>query len=235
MSVSKVDGVSGAVLRSGARPTNSRKLPVFSSENAGSSQPKQEHLEALRVTFAAEIEAIKAEAFKQGLSEGREKATQLLEAERVSQQQALTDKLAEIEAKHKLLTERLHSLVSSLENNAQEAFSEMEPIVARLAYAAVVKMLGSEWQSQGLLSKIAASAIQSYKLKPPFTIFISKSDLQQVLNSSLPEELAGRFEADAGLAPGSCVFHFDTSELDLSLELQLAALRDALISEAKDV
>lgn len=235
MSVSKVDGVAGAVLRNGARSTSSRKLPVFSAAKAGSSQSQQDHLEALRATFAAEIEAVKAEAFKQGLAEGREKAAKLLEAERVSQQQALTDKLGEIDANHKLVTERLQSLVCSLESNAQEAFSAMEPIVARLAYAAVVKMLGAEWKSQGLLAKIAASAIQAYKLKPPFTIFVSKSDLQQVLNSSLPDELPGRFEADAGLSSGSCVIHFDTSELDLSLELQLAALRKALIGETEHV
>lgn len=223
-------GSEPVILRQPAQTTGKRRLP---ERTPGLQPAATASLAQLRELFAADLQLLKEEAWQQGmeaaqadsaraLSEAQHAHTQRQAALLEAQQQALAQKAAAQAA-------QLAQAVTALDNGATQLLAHMPDVVGRLAYAALLKLLGRHQAQRPLVADLAAHAVEEYRLGSALRIRLSAGDHAAVLAVGAPSTLLGNLQVDPELAPGSCVIDYGLGMLDASLDRQLQALRRLLI------
>ena len=186
--------------------------------------PGPDPAEAARASAAAHAAARKA-AHDQGRADGladaeREIATRVgrIEGELRQQHDAA---LRELEASRRRLDAVAQGLDGALAAHAQAG----EAIAVEVAYAAVLRLLGTMAADRTLMVTLCRAVVRDYG-HPPATLRVAEEDLPLLEDAQLELPV----EADRRLAPGQCVVDTPRGQFESGLDVRLDALRQAFLA-----
>lgn len=189
-------------------------------------------LDQLRQAFAAELDELRARAWQEGLDAARaEAATELAGALHKSASEQTTLLLKKEQALEKNMAAqcaRLESVLVELKAGSERVIGDLQGVVARLAYAVLLKLLGRHQASRSLVADLAAHAVDEYRLAGPLRIRVAAEDHASIVASGIEASLLATLQVDHDLPTGSCWIDYGKGVLDASLDAQLSALRDVL-------
>lgn len=227
------------VLRSQAASLGSRRLPVAQPAGAMPAPPPgQPDLASLRVTFADELTQLEQEVKTRALADTRQIAEQELAAAQEKQRRELLAELDQQALQQRQTLERqqqqLAALIQALEAQRIEMAESLEPVVGRLALAAVMRLLGRHAVEHSLVAELASRAVEEYRLGSPLRIRVAAADYRSIMAGSSDQALKTMLLLDHEAAVGACIIDFGAGQLDAGLETQLAAIKAALLGQESE-
>lgn len=226
----------GTVLRPQAASLGSRRLPVAQPAGAMPAPPPgMPDLASLRATFADELAQLEQEVKARALADARRIAEQELAVAQEKQRSELLAELDQQALQQKQTLERqqqqLTALMQALEAQRIEMAESLEPVVGRLALAAVMRLLGRHAVEHALVAELASRAVEEYRLGSPLRIRVAEADYRSIVAGSSDQALKAMLQVDHEAAAGSCTIDFGAGQLDAGLETQLAAIKAALLGQ----
>lgn len=226
----------GTVLRPQAASLGSRRLPVAQPAGAmPAPAPGMPDLASLRVTFADELAQLEQEVKARALAEARRIAEQELAAAQEKQRSELLAELAQQAQQQKQAVaqqqQQLTALMQALEAQRIGMTEALEPVVGRLALAAVMRLLGRHAVEHALVAELASRAVEEYRLASPLRIRVAEVDYRSIVAGSSDEAFKAMLLVDHEAAVGSCTIDFGAGQLDAGLETQLGAIKAALLGQ----
>ena len=224
------------VLRQPQQSLGTRRLPgLHSGVAAATAAPdaRSHTLDSLRSTFAAELTLLADEAKQSGLAAARDAASKALAEQQQEQARQWQKKESALRLALEQEQQRLSELAQALAKRSEQALEAMQPVVGRLALAAVMRVLGQHLVSRPLVADLAAQAVEQYRLSEPLRIRVSAADYASLTANAAEEGRLACFQIDHDAAVGSCLIDFGAGQLDAGLETQLAALKQALLQDAQ--
>ncbi|HLD68739.1 MAG TPA: FliH/SctL family protein [Pseudomonas sp.] len=227
------------VLRPQTASLGSRRLPVAQPAGlAPSPAPGKPDLASLRATFADELAQLEQEIRSLALADARRIAEHELAAAQEKQRGELLAELDKQGLLQKQALERqqqqLAALIQALEAQRLQMTESFEPVVGRLALAAVMRLLGRHAVEPGLVAELAARAVEEYRLDSPLRIRVAEADHRGILAGSADPALKAMLYLDHDAAVGSCIIDFGAGQLDAGLETQLGAIKAALLGQGQE-
>jgi len=172
-------------------------------------------------TVQAEIDAMRAQAVREGLAEGRSQAEQELRAAADAEGRSWRDGLA------------------SLESALQQKLDALEGLAVEIGYEAVAAVLGEAYaRGTGIVESVRRlldAAAGNFRL----SVQVAPAQLERV-RAALGAYMADpqrrlQFEADVTLADNECRVVSERGSLETGLALQLQSIQDALLrAHARD-
>lgn len=163
----------------------------------------------------AEIDAMRAQAVRDGLAEGRNLAAQELRA------------AADAEARH------WREGIAALESALQQKLEALEGLAVEIGYEAVAAVLGEAYAKEagivGSVRRLIDAAAGSLRL----SVHVAPGQLERV-RAALGVHMADplrrlQFEADVTLPDNECRVVSEHGSLETGLALQLQSIQDALL------
>lgn len=163
----------------------------------------------------AELDALRAQAFREGLAQGRAQAQE--EARAASEREA----------------HRWREAAATLESALLKKLRDLEPMGVAIAFEAAAAVLGqAQVQPDGVVHtvrRLLEAATGSLRLE----VHLAPAQLDLV-RKALSQDLRWqhsklKFETDASLAPGECRVVSERGQLETSLAIQLQSIQDSLL------
>jgi flagellar biosynthesis/type III secretory pathway protein FliH len=163
----------------------------------------------------AEIEAMRAQAVREGLAEGRSLAAQELRAAMEGEAQ------------------RWREGIAALETALQQKLGTLEALAVEIGYEAVAVVLGEGYAKEAGIVGSVRRLIDAAAGGMHLSVRVAPSQLERVraalgVHMSDPQRRL-QFEADITLADNECRVVSENGSLETSLKLQLQAIQDTLL------
>lgn len=106
---------------------------------------------------------------------------------------------------------------------------EVEAVSVEVAYAALVRLLGSHADKRDLLQAHCLVVMHEFG-EPPATLRVSERDLELLDLAALPFPV----ESDRRLAPGQCTVETSRGQFDCGLDVRLEAIAHAFLAGLRE-
>lgn len=214
------------ILKRPADALGSLRLPVRHAETrvaarapAVAAEPKPAVAQPMlpdAATVKAELDALREQAFREGLAQGRA--------------QAEKEARAALEAE----LQRWRSGFENIEAALQRKLGELEPLGVAIGYEATAVLLGDAYANREALAESVRHLLDAASNALRLTVRVAPEQLQRV-QAAWPAPGGGsrklQFEADASLGAAECTVTSERGQLETGLALQLQAIQDALLQE----
>jgi flagellar assembly protein FliH len=177
------------------------------------------------------------QGLQQGLAEGRSRGVQQAEREAEATRAAMARQVA-------LLDLWTQSLKAQAAQQLAERLAAAEDDMVALCHAAVGRLLGTRFLAPEVVTHAVRRAIEECcgeNLQTLSTVHVHPDDLALLQSDAalarwLSQRQAGEavWRADTDVALGGCMVHSSQGTLDARLEIQLAALTQALLGHRQE-
>jgi flagellar assembly protein FliH len=222
-------------------------------ENVVETQPMmtvdehQQMIEKLQQKHFKQIEKAKDDAFKSGVNQATESASDAAyekgfsdgKAEGISigktaqkdqvdsEQAALNDTLVKQE-------EAFSAILKDLDGQLLSEIEMFESIGVELVFEVLLKILGSKAVNRTLIEEVLAQCLHKCISTKVVKVRVSVSDYQLIIKKALDEHVTSLLEhvevtPDVQILPGGCIVETGSGNLDARLENQLQTFKDYLI------
>jgi flagellar assembly protein FliH len=208
------------ILKRPADALDSLRLPVRHADSrtaaAESKSPVAQAALPEASSFKAELDALREQAFREGLAQGRVQA----------------EKEARVALEAEL--QRWRSVLENIEGALQRKLGELEPLGVAIGYEATAALLGDAYADRDALAASVRRLLDAAGNALRLTVRVAPQQLQRVQAAQRapgggPRKL--QFEADASLGITECTVTSERGLLETSLALQLQAIQDVLLQE----
>ncbi|RZU38500.1 flagellar biosynthesis/type III secretory pathway protein FliH [Fluviicoccus keumensis] len=209
--------------------------PAGQKPGEGNEQPAPSLIEeVLKDQYREYFQRLEEEARARGLKSAAEEAVSALKQARDKVVSDWKREEASIRASLKADADRLAALLASLGAEQETLSQRMEPVLARLLFESLVRMLGHHAVEGALIHDVAHQAIKEYRIAAPWKVWLSQSDFNYLHAQGLYGEFLQACHVDESAGPGSCRIETDEGSLDAGLDQQLLALHRLLTQEGRN-
>lgn len=173
--------------------------------------------------WAAERAAALEAAYREGHALGLKRAKELFETESSAWQAARQKELDELERQLVAAQGRLNDMIRAIPAQMERQAARAEEIALELAYAALVKLLGEQYQGGEVLSVLVRDGIRKAG-HAVSAVRVAAADAARLADVEV------RVTSDAGLSPGQCVLETAYGHHACGLDVRLESLRRAFLA-----
>jgi flagellar assembly protein FliH len=161
-----------------------------------------------------EIAEARIQAERRGYADGQEKAEE-------AARKAVSEQL-----------ERFNSIMASLYQSRRSVLDGAEETMIEIAYAAVCRIVGEAATTREAVVGMISQTLSSLQQSDELIVRLHPQDLALVRNSNIESLHDSRWQlrADSSIEIGGCIVDGASGSLDARLEVQLAKLRETLVT-----
>jgi len=168
----------------------------------------------------AELEDRRAAAEQRGLLAGEAKARAAVEAMQ-EESQAHSDSLAQ----------QVRKVLDGIASSRAALLAEADDVLVEVVHAALCRMLGENGAARALVATTVAAALREVRDGEPVRVYVHPQDLEMLQGLDGAEtDPRVQLLPDAGVVLGGCLVETARGTLDARLDLQMQALRQALMA-----